>query len=519
MIGEPATERSFVRRVLAPARLPQTVLAVALFATLLVPATREVHVLIVRMLFHLNGRTIVEGQPAGCVLYNIPHVILREDQRRRIAAESDRSPEAFALAVATGARRPAVPPVSAWQGHPMLSWAALQATLPVCDEYRDPGEPAPSSRVALELVRAAQAEEPHNGLLWLAEAAILFYDEQPDDAVEALRTCAEKPQWDAKGEEADRFLAEQLAAQGMPELDAYIEARDRLTFHDVARYAAKQLAEQMASAISEGRDGRVVDLLSTQQGLSHARCKNHELYNLFRRPLADDDLLAAAAQYLSARGDRRWADVKPADLDESQRTLLLRSYMKAIGCERLYIELKEGERLLRKDWESARDTKDVVTQAMLWAALFARSSAALTAFAMTTGVVVLLAGAFRLVSPGAGSKHRPAASRWVLCGAVGTAVAVLSALLIFSLQYATAQPVGLRAGPPRWGETASGHATGAVAAAVAWAVLAALWARGRLWRFYPSLLVLIGYTYTACVIATGYFRWEFLSILREAPPW
>ena len=52
MIGERARSRSILQR--APARLPQTVLAVALFATLLVPATRQAHLLIVRVLFHLE---------------------------------------------------------------------------------------------------------------------------------------------------------------------------------------------------------------------------------------------------------------------------------------------------------------------------------------------------------------------------------------------------------------------------------------------------------------------------------
>jgi hypothetical protein len=192
--------------------------------------------------------------------------------------------------------------------------------------------------------------------------------------------------------------------------------------------------------------------------------------------------------------------------------------MKAIGRETLCLELEEGRRLLHEDWESARRARDRVLDAVLLAFFGARTSAALTALAMTMGFVVLLAGGFRLVSPNRALGPRRAAWRWALYGAVFTAVAVASTLLVFSLQYATSQPVGLRSGPPRWSETLWGQATCAIVIALAWTVLAALWARGRLWRLSPSLLVLIAWAYTACVIATGYFRWELVSILREAPP-
>src|SRR5213079_2020800 len=74
--------------------------SVALVAAL-VNADRELHLLNVRLALGLNSRnTVVQGQPSGCVLFEIPHVDLAPLRVDELMAAADRPPEEFLLAVA-----------------------------------------------------------------------------------------------------------------------------------------------------------------------------------------------------------------------------------------------------------------------------------------------------------------------------------------------------------------------------------------------------------------------------------
>src|ERR1041385_6458474 len=90
------------------------------------PSMCEMHTLTARLFFHLNNRTIVQGQRSGCVLYHIPNVALSADvQQATVGAASDDA-GVYLLAL-LHCRQEVLPlPPLALARHPAGLWATLQ---------------------------------------------------------------------------------------------------------------------------------------------------------------------------------------------------------------------------------------------------------------------------------------------------------------------------------------------------------------------------------------------------------
>lgn len=79
--------------------LARAALVLTLTASLLIPESREFQVLTFRLLLRLPGiRTVVQGQPAGCVVHIVPNVQFTERFRQQCAANAAVSPDDFLLA-------------------------------------------------------------------------------------------------------------------------------------------------------------------------------------------------------------------------------------------------------------------------------------------------------------------------------------------------------------------------------------------------------------------------------------
>lgn len=207
-------------------------LGLLLLATLLFPATREAHVLTVRLLFHLNGKTIVQGQPSGCTIYVVPNVKFSDGYIAELRARSGRSLDDYALAL--GDLRHAgleVPPIdAAWTNHPLMNWAAFQLTRNVILSARSVSDTngVVTNLAAIQLevdlarkaVHVARSASPTNGAWWLLEARLSFIEGNDAAAMTNLQQAIANPAWDMSLEKSRKHLTEVYRAAGLSNLDA-----------------------------------------------------------------------------------------------------------------------------------------------------------------------------------------------------------------------------------------------------------------------------------------------------------
>jgi len=253
-------------------------LGLLLLATLLFPATREAHVLTVRLLFHLNGKTIVQGQPSGCTIYVVPNVKFSDGYIAELRARSGRSLDDYALAL--GDLRHAgleVPPIdAAWTNHPLMNWAAFQLTRNVILSARSVSDTngVVTNLAAIQLevdlarkaVHVARSASPTNGAWWLLEAGLNFIEDQPEKALANLREAAVRPVWDASLAPTKRYLVEIFRRGGLSELDAIIEGGNLTPDHAwifTRQELSRSLGRQFVAAIEQTNESRLVEVFST----------------------------------------------------------------------------------------------------------------------------------------------------------------------------------------------------------------------------------------------------------------
>ena len=99
-----------------------------LIASLLSSSGREVNYLNARLVFHLNGKTIISGQPPGCRIIEVPTVILSREYKDACLRDAATSPDAFIFAAAMKLKPKSLPPLAMWRGHPGLDWAAIHVS-------------------------------------------------------------------------------------------------------------------------------------------------------------------------------------------------------------------------------------------------------------------------------------------------------------------------------------------------------------------------------------------------------
>ena len=177
-------------------KLPSLLLVALISISFFMPSAREAHVLCFRLLFHLNGKTFVQGQPSGCVLYIIPNVQFSKGYQEEMRQRSKRSPDDFILAMATGTWRDLKPPSAVvWTNHLLLEWGALTYAWSQSEQQSPAGRTnddvarhvnSSSLNTAGEVIRLAQAVDGTNGALWLAEALVNFQGQQDEAALASL---------------------------------------------------------------------------------------------------------------------------------------------------------------------------------------------------------------------------------------------------------------------------------------------------------------------------------------------
>lgn len=269
-------------RVRCLSRLPVRVVklwivpGLLLLVSLAVPATRELHLLLLRMYTHVPGReTCVHGQPLGCVLYIVPTVEFTRDAGDRLLKESGRSIESFLLAHAVNPYRLSVPPADHHAGHPLQSWLALRAshfahwgamssrhrvaTQPASD---DNTHPVISLDETLRTTRLAQAAQSDNGLLCVAEALICLDLGRERDADVALRSASSKSIWTDQAPIAFRSVRDLLMKHGLPEFDASVFAQTAASdgSYHVPSLMTREVVERMAPTVKEHDDERLADM-------------------------------------------------------------------------------------------------------------------------------------------------------------------------------------------------------------------------------------------------------------------
>lgn len=305
-------------RVLSGVGVFRAGLLLLLGTTLVLPGTRELHLLNTRLLLRLQGdRTFVRGRFCGGLSGVVPTVDFSETYREQCVAVSASSPDAFILAWNLDNIYAAFPPAPAWQGHPLVERAALElasrvASLSWPETRRPATQPASSSfdrypretiEHALELIALAQRAHPENGGLWLAEAAVRYCQEDDREAVLALRVAAAKPAWDHQRQLFFTLMRDRLLAEGLPMSDACLRARFRADCSNGAFWVMRRsrlgLVGMIAQAIQQGDHEQVSALLSLLRSLQQAHWPDNWPPNAFSRPIEqyeETGLLEAMAQ-------------------------------------------------------------------------------------------------------------------------------------------------------------------------------------------------------------------------------
>jgi hypothetical protein len=270
-------------------------LTLSFLVSLLIPSIREAHLLCLRLLLPLHGKTFVQGEPGGCIIYTIPNVQFSESYRNELIRNSRRTADDFASAFATqdwASLRAPTP--SAFTNHPLLQWAALTCSYLQSSYHSN----TLNNQEASELVRVAQAANQTNGALWLAEALVSFDAGSDTAAVNALRMAAEKRNWMTDSENNFHYLSTLYQNAGLSQLDAAIEANNSLSEGFALAIQSKikeHLRQLMTQAVNSGNDNEFLNLLNLLVELRKADWPegNFRLQNVFRFFAAEDDLSEA----------------------------------------------------------------------------------------------------------------------------------------------------------------------------------------------------------------------------------
>ena len=478
------------------------------------------HVLTVRLLFHLNGKTRVQGQPPSCIIYHIPNVLFSDSFRAQLVANSAVSPDAFIIATLSkrgslGWQPPLVlPPAPLWKGHPCVQWAALRAAylLPTPSAGYRKTRIDKAFKDAQELARVAQEEHPQNGALWLAEAVSLFSQEEVDAALTALDTAAEKGQWCARTGQFYPYATRLLIIQGLSRLDAAIEANDDRDSLFIMSRVSKCLRQEMVNAVTSGDDERFSKLIAVRQRLQRADWHYESIVNRFRLFPADAELVDAMATRLGRAPLPDWHDSSYKQRDENAHTILedyLKPRVSKEQVARLFSDADTAKEEIRR--QSDEHWERVEKPRML------RWGIATTGgmMALWTLAALLVSLSYRLAfSAGTDNPNRGFLRNTRFWGFAILAL-IVGAVLMASAFNSVCQPVGFGpAGPRPLLSTFWENNLSALVMCIAWFAGKVLFhARLKFPCWLPSSTALLVWLYMVAIVLTAFMRVELANRL------
>jgi len=383
------------------------ILIILLVGSLSFPATREAHVLIIRLLLHLKGTTFVQGQPSGCIGYMVPNVQFTEKHQKELRIRSNQSLDDYALAVVieneTESERLELSPTEvSWTNHPLLNWAAFHMagiTGNRITSLNSTNYPI-TNTVALSFLKnahatihLAQTMNSTNGALWLAEACVDFDEGRDEAALAALKYAATNRNWNATSATDFSHMNELLLKSGLPPVDAAIAA-NRSYGMDVLVIQGKNLrnlGRLLPAAVNDKNEPAFSGLLQLLVELRRAEWsdKDMEIYNYFRRSQLGDGLINAMAKQMGKpsisdtdhMGYQQRREIKKQVFQDYIRQ---HSDMGTVASFIAQDECYVTERALRSR------LSEMQFRSLIWAGVWNSLSGSLAAFLLSSLVITLL---------------------------------------------------------------------------------------------------------------------------------
>jgi hypothetical protein len=490
--------------------------------SLVVPQTREMHVLITRLLFHLNlnGNTYVRGQPLGCVVYPIPNVQFTQRGRSNIIASAQLSPDAFLLATLLTRDPLDLPPASAWKDCSVVEWSALAVAgrIPSLGHSSSPRTNDPVLlRDSLEVVRTTQQTHPQNGVLWLAEAHLQFALDEDEQAIQALQTALQRGHWNRQIGPAFLHVRKLLEAQGLPQFDASTEATVDLATRFVIHKLQQDIEHSMMSAVTSEDDARFRSLVSLVTQLQQQKWEDKNV-TAYLASLSfpafgpHKDLLDVMAKRLGRPPVPDFKKTKFTEVEEAERTIF-RDYLDAYAGPELANNLLRGNETVVQQLKQRQESLFAEDKRIMWLGLGSAISAffslcalalLLTAFVMNVAFILIPASQFSV-------KTLLRTPRFWLLSSVAVAAGIC---LFTSLLEAVFQHVGFP-GPTRkdyWISPCWDHVIVASSICLVWFAFKIRWHwREKPPRWFPMSLAGFGFIYLVAVCFTAWTRFQYVQ--------
>ena len=476
--------------------------------------------LTMRLLFHLNGKTCVQGQPPSCIIYHIPNVLFSDPFRTQLFANSAVSPDSFL--VATLSRRGSLgwqpplelPPAPLWRGHPCVQWAALRVAylLPSLSAERPRTESDKTLEDARELVHVAQEQHPQNGALWLADALILFRLDQVDAALSALESATEKQEWSAQSRQLRPYATRLLVAQGLSRLDAVIEAngvRDSLA---VMSRVSRCLQKEMVNAVESENEARFSRLVAVRQKLQLPVWDDAQAINRFRLFPLDTELINAMALKLGRSPLPDWRGGSYGKRDEIASAVLCDYLENRVGGEQAAQLISEGETAKEQIRREQSDSWEQTEKPIMVRWFHATIGGTVVLYSLAALIVSL---SIRLPFRALPDNFNRIFPRSLRFWALAFLALTLSTVVLASAFNSVCQPVGFGpAGPKPLLTQFWENNLGALVICSGWFAAKMLFhARLKFPSWLPSTTVLLVWLYVVAATFTAYMRVELINRL------
>jgi len=277
-------------------------------ASVLIPSSRELHILYIRLIFGLNGNTVVQGQPSGCFIYTVPNVDFASDYSGHLRRRAPNSADDFGLATLLGENQALqFPRAYAWTNHTLMNWGAVRLTWAAVyqmetaestNQIVSASVAKASLQIAKEVVRESGAREPTNGVWSLAEADIHFAEQNKNSAFTALAHAASNRHWKVDTITPQKYLSKSAEFAGLSELDAAIRSSwgaSRYAMRGLEGQLLRQIDNQMTEAISNRLGSNFAKWFGILVELRQAflQSEDPQLINAFQHYRPSDELIAA----------------------------------------------------------------------------------------------------------------------------------------------------------------------------------------------------------------------------------
>ena len=385
------------------------IFGVLFLVSLLIPASREMHVLAARFLLHVRGDTFVRGQPSGCAVYTIPNVQFTEKHQQELRERSRNSLEDYVVARATRDYfKLQLPPAAVATNHPLLQWAAFQfASIP--RQYQAPAgstnRTVPSAadlssmKTAQQFVQLAQSVDSTNGALSLAEAVLYFGEQRDEVALAALRLAATNGDWNAHTEKSFGYIVKLFENAGLSRLDAAIEANFQAPSYSVLALQGmirRQLERLMIMAVTNRNDRRFSELLGILVELRKAEWADKDTLfaNSFRYFSFPDDLINAMTARLGQDPLPESKEFSVA-IFEKQRTLrrqVFHDFLAKHADGQVATAFLAQTSTVKTEKKLRRQINEAHFQAFLWPGVGSSAAGAMALFLLSLLVIGVLCG-------------------------------------------------------------------------------------------------------------------------------